>query len=377
MSTDLFYRVSVLAPAAAYDLSNDLGALTLEQREMQPDLLIVDLSDPYKVFSHALQEGMNVEVELGTAEDHSIVFRGRIYRVESDFPAQGVPKLKLQAFDHSMEMGLRKRNRAWTDQSLSDVVRAIAEKYFRKLVISLQGDPEYKGNGLRQQDETDLHFLLRLARQNGCVMFVKAGDMEDELHFVSEHEVMTAEPEVTLFYGRCDVKHSLTSFHSSADLSQIRLPRVFSGIDPETGQPVEAVTSEVREVGKTDDPFFDENLTAFRAKEPVKAAGLEQLLMAASDSRKEVRTALGEVERVATASFTTEKDLKLVASNQFSTSLRGMKGSGTSGGVKELMARTAVTLADLGGRFSGTWFLSQVRHVVNRDGYKTHFECRR
>ena len=64
MPDDLFYRVQVSAGGAEYDLSADLTSLSIEEDETRPDLLVVNLSDPYKVFGHALQEGMDVEVEL-------------------------------------------------------------------------------------------------------------------------------------------------------------------------------------------------------------------------------------------------------------------------------------------------------------------------
>jgi hypothetical protein len=103
---DLYYRVSVTAPGASYDLSDDLSSLTVEQHEGEPDSLSVEAADPYKVLSHALQEGMDVEVELGTDDDHAVVFRGRIYKVDGTFPTTQTPTLKLQAYEPSMAMGL-------------------------------------------------------------------------------------------------------------------------------------------------------------------------------------------------------------------------------------------------------------------------------
>jgi len=377
LTGDLFYRVSVFAPGAVYDLSADLSSLSIEQRETYPDLLLIHLSDPHKVLGHALQEGMGVEVELGTADDHSVIFRGRIYRVEGSFPQAGVPTLTLRAFDRSMEMGLRKRNRVWADMNLSDLVSTLAVEYFNRVSVELRGDPKLSGNGLRQKDETDLAFLLRLARQHGCVMYVKAEDDDEVLYFVAEHVVMTTESAVTLFYGRCGAKNQLVRFESSADVVDIQLPRILSGIDARSGQLIEAKSAEVEEVGTTEDPFFDENLTAFRTREPVKAAGLELLLEAAGAAHAELRQFLGGVERIQVPTFTTEEALNLAARNQFSTRLRGMRGSGTAPGQKDLLARTSVQLADVGGRFSGTWYLAEVRHELNREGYHTHFECRR
>jgi phage protein D len=320
---------------------------------------------------------MGIEVDLGTSEDHSIVFRGRVYRVDGTFPENDVPKLRLRAYDGTMAMGLRRRNRPFTDASLSDIVNEVAGAHFATIDVSVLGDPTFSGNGIRQDDETDLAFLLRLARAYGCVMYVEPGDGGDTFKFIAQRNIMTAEPQVTLYYGRCDIPHRLLTFQSSTDVSEIRLPRVLSGIDFDTGEPTEVTTAEQTEVGAAEDAYFDENLTALREREPIRAAQLEGLLGAAEATHSSLLTELGESEREPIPTFTTQAELQTRAQNQFSTSLRGMRASGTALGVKDLIARTSVGIEDVGGRFSGTWYLSLVRQIVNREGHQTQFECQR
>jgi phage protein D len=378
MPGDLFYRVKVSAAGADYDLSADLTSLSIEEDEARPALLTVNLADPYKVFGHALQEGMDVEVELGWVDDHSLVFRGRIYLVDADFPSAGVPRLTLRAHDNSMRLGLRRRTRPWTDTTLSGIVGSIADEHgFDSSGVHLVGDPTYAGNGIRQQNETDLAFVHRLADMYGAETYVAARDGLDEFVFVAQREVMTSDPEVTLYHGRCGIPNHLLSFQASADVAEIQLPRVFAGVDFDLGDALDAVKAFVDEVGTQDDPFFDENMTAFRAREPERAARLEELLGAAPAARSEVIEDLGEVDLVEAPTFVTAEDLRTLRQNQFSTSIHGMRGSGATDGNKDLRAQTNVALADVGGRFSGTWFLTQVRHMLDSAGYRTDFECRR
>lgn len=378
MSGDLYYRVSVSAGAAAYDLSHDLTTLTVDEEASRPHQLVVELSDPYKVLSHALQEGMDVEVDLGAADDHSIVFRGRIYKVDGSFPETGVPRLTLTAYDGSMRMGLRKRNRPWTDMALSALVEEIAGDYFSgSVVVNLRGDPEFTGNGIRQQDETDLAFLLRLGARYGAEMFVISGDEEDALHFESQHHIMTAEPEITLYHGRCGAPARLIQFEAGSDVGNIQLPRVFSGIDYESGEPTEATTAPVEEVGESEDTFLDENLAAFSEREPDRAAQLEALISAAEGVQESLREELGGEERIATPGFVSQADLDTQAENQFSTSIQGMRAGGTTTGNHRIRSQRSILIQDVGGRFSGTWYLTRVRHVLNQQGYQTEIECRR
>lgn len=379
MTKDLFYRVSITADTAAYDLSQDLSSFTIEEDASKPNLLTVHVSDPFKVFSHALQEGMEIEVELGTTEDHSVIFRGRIHKVQSNFPQDEVPTLRLLAHDRSMAMGLRKRNRPWTDMQLSGIVSEIAGEYFDdgNVIVGLKGDPEFKGNGIRQQDETDLAFLLRLAATYGCETFVTANDEGDALHFEAQYSIMKSEPEVTLYHGRSGVSNRLLAFEANSDVSSIQLPRVLSGIDYESGEPTEVTSTSVEEVGTTEDRFLDENLTALRERYPAKSEQLERLLSAAAPVQQRLREELGNAEREPISTFVTEDDLRVRSENQFSTSIHGMRASGSTVGNQRIRAQANIHIADVGGRFSGVWYLSQVRHVLNGQGYQTEFQCQR
>lgn len=378
MADELFYRVSIAAPGAEYDLSGDLGALTVEERASQPAKVTVEMNDPFKVFSHALQEGMTVEVDLGTAEDHAVVFQGRIYQVNATFPERGVPTLTLQAYDGTMAMGLRPRNRPFQDMSLSDVVQAVAGAYpFAVSRVEVVGDPSFPGNGIRQREETDLQFLLRLAGEYGCAMSAAPGDSGEEFEFRAERVLMEAEPDVTMYYGRCDVEHRLLSFTPGSDVGQIQLPRVRSGIDYASGEPIDASPGADDDVDDLDDPFADENLAAFSERYPDRAARLEALIAAAPAAGDALRQDLGSTVREAVPTFTTPEDLAQRLQNEFSSQRQGMEASGATPGNYQLRAQRTVGVLDVGGHFSGKWFLTQVRHTVNRSGFRTEFQCRR
>lgn len=358
-------------------MSPDLTSLSIEEEGTRPDQLSISLSDPFKVFGHALQEGMEVEVELGTVEDHSIVFRGRFYKIEGEFPQDGVPKLRLLAYDRSMRMGLRKRNRAWSEKNLSAIVTEIAGDYFNRLTVRPKGDPTFTRNGVRQLEQTDLEFLRELATRNACEQFVVADDMGDEFYFLSQYEIMNTDPEITLYHGRTGVPNRLISFQASSDVSNIQLPRVFSGVDDESGEPTETATRTVEEVASTEDVFRDENLAEFRASEPEKAARLANLITGAAATQQELLDELGEEEREPTMGFASQEDLQVRVENQFSTSIHGMRGNGATVGNHRLRAQASVRIADVGGRFSDIWYVSQVRHSVSGLGYQTEFQCQR
>lgn len=377
MPVELYYQVQVTAGGAAYDLSNDVASFTLEEQEGRPDHLTVRVPDPYKVFGHAFQEGMEVMLDLGTTDDHAVVFRGKIHQADADFPRDATPTLTIHAHDRAMQMGLRPRNRPWVDKKLSEIVTEIATAHqFKSADVRVAGDPVFSGNGIRQQDETDLAFLLRLSTDWACQMYVDPSD-GDVLRFISQKQVMEELQQVTLYYGRCGVPDRLLSFAPRSDVADIQLPRVFSGVDYATGERIEPANVEEGEPVNTEDAFRDENLAEFREREPERAQLLEAVISAAPQVRTTMLQELGTARREATPSFTTPEAIEARRQNQLSTSALGMTASGSTVGNMRLHAQTAVTLADVGGRFSGTWFLSSVRHVMDIQGYRTDFECRR
>ncbi len=378
MPVELYYQVQVTAgDDATYDLSHDLASFTLDEQEGRPDHLTLRVPDPYKVFGHAFQEGMEVMLDLGTKEDHAIVFRGRIHQADADFPRDAVPSLTIHAHDRAMRMGLRPRNRVWAGKKLSDVVKEIAKAHgFASADVQVGGDPVFTGNGIRQQDETDLAFLLRLAHDWACQMYVDPAN-GDVLRFLSQEKVMKERQQVTLYYGRCGVPDRLLSFQPRSDVADIQLPRVFSGVDYATGRPIELANAQAAGTTDTNDPFRDENLAEFRAREPERAKRLGGIISAAPKVRTDLLEELGTARREATPSFTTSAAMEARRQNQLSTSALGMRASGSTVGNMRLHAQKALRLKDVGGRFSGTWFLSQVRHVLDREGYRTEFECRR
>jgi hypothetical protein len=322
---------------------------------------------------------MQVEVDLGTVSDHSIIFRGEIYKVEGGFPDQAVPTLKLVAYDRSVKMGLKKQNRVWSNTTLEGIVKDIAKAYFNPadIKIEMKGNPSFGNNGIRQQDETDLAFLLRLASTYGCEMYVLAGGRKDQLFYKAQYCIMKSTPQVTLYYGRSGVTNRLLSFQATTDVSKIQLPRVFAGIDFEKGSKVQKTTAPVIEVGTLTDRFRDENITEYCRRYPEKAASISELISAAGVIQQDLRKQLGIAEREVTSGFVTQADLKVKSDNQFSTSIYGMQASGNASGNHRIHAQMTMDIAGVGGRFSGAWYVSQVRHVVNQEGYQTEFHCQR
>ena len=108
-----------------------------------------------------------------------------------------------------------------------------------------------------------------------------------------------------------------------------------------------------------------------------KNTEIQNLAGSVTSVQEALRERLGSVQMQPTQGFATQEDLKIRAENQFSTSLHGMRGSGVAEGNHRIQAQATIGIADVGGRFSNIWYLLEVRHILDKNGYRTEFDCQR
>lgn len=385
MSDSLYYCVKVSAdgsfPPDAYDLSRDVAAVVWEERNNDPAMLTVTVPDPYKVMGHALREGMYLQYELGTENDHAVVFCGIIYTVEADFPGAGLPVLTLKAYDGLKELGMHKYSAPRGPEApVSDVVSAIV------------ADPAYKfasttidiSAGFDVQEalmaQTDLAYLAALCHEHDCFMFVRPNPgTSGDFTFTDAATLMKQPPDVTLSYGRSGAESPMIEFHATVDADGLHVPDAVTSFEWLKGAPIAPITRTPDSPLTADDPYLDENLAAIADDDKRKAlARLIAAADAAGETIKAMRLKGGDAEASEPLGpFSSVSAMQHKAENWTSIHAFGMAGSGRTGGTPKLRASAPVQIDDVGGRFSGRWFVTEVRHSLGRDGYHTEFSCRR
>lgn len=373
MPESLFYQIILRAGPAEYDLSSDISSLTWDQNDELPDRLTLQVPDPYKVLSHALREGTHVEFAFGTDVRHPIVFRGRIYAVTARIAPSGLQTLTVRAEDRAAELGLKRfPGRTFKNEPLSAVVTKILESYeFSKKTVSVGPDP--KLDIVVQHDESDLEFLQELARTYGCTMFVSQGVGGEEINFVGLASLVALPPSFVFAHGRLGVDNTLTEFQGQVDARRAQNRVIIKGketdsepIDPKA--PPEPV-----------DPFFEENIAAIQ--DQAKVQRLKTLIQNASVAAGEVTMLKngtgGAQDQILYRSGMNADELKMLRENWISVNALGMTGDGTCAGLPDLRARAMIELNDVGGRFSGRWYVSEVVHTLGGEGFDTRFHCKR
>lgn len=382
MRDSLFYRIQLAAGAhgqAIYDLSSDVESFTWEQDDTKPDRLTLVVPDSHKVLSHVLVEGMRIEFAFGTEREHPTVFRGRIYGVDVDCKPGAPQRLTVRAEDRLAELGLKyTRKRSWGEQPLSAVVTQLLEPYkFSKLPsIDAGGNPLIKET---QIDENDLEFLTRLCEYFGCVAYIEQLPDSEVFRLVGRSILAARDPVLYLSHGRSGVSNSLSEFNGTCDPRRASVGYVFGGFDRNTGKALELLRVRPEWRGATDDPFLKENLAAIA--DPGRRKQLEAMIRATPIAGGElVMLREGEMPEQVDPHIskrTTAEELALRRDNWRSVHALGMGASGSCAGTPKLRARTIINIDDVGGRLSGHWYVTEVRHTVDHHGYSTDFSCKR
>ncbi len=106
------------------------------------------------------------------------LFDGRISAITADYPDGGPPTIGLLAEDRLQDLRMTRRTRAFADQSLADVVNAVASDHGLNAQVDLDGPTTPI---LAQVNQSDLAFLFDCARREDAIVWVDG----DTLHAAS------------------------------------------------------------------------------------------------------------------------------------------------------------------------------------------------
>ncbi len=375
MGTSIFYRVEVKAGAASLDVSPDIISLSLDQREVGPDQLSLQLEDPHAVLGHALREGSLVEVELGTGDESAILFRGKIYQTAISLPERGVATVTLTAYDGLMELGLTEVD-AVHESPLFDCVGKALGNSFHDVDYDVSKRISFQKVPCVQRRETNLHFLQRLARATGCLLFVRPGATAgaDTVCFVERAKVVKSNADITLTYGRPNAANPLLHLQAKASISGIKPPTRFVSLDEEGAKVTEDAGT--KDAMSIDDELFTEGLGALELRDARRAQAIRRLAASAAEERRSLVREVSDYVHRGLAGSAKDAEVREIASAEGGPSESGLEASGVAEGRHKLTARTTVKIENVRG-FTGTWLLTSARHVLDKQGYRTEIQCRR
>jgi phage protein D len=361
----IFYCINI----QGMDMSDLLTEIKVEESDTQADLATLQFTDSELVLQDILQEGLSIEIDMGRADAHALLFRGVITHVRPSLASEGEPKLEVEAMNSLIKLALRPKTRRW-NTTVSQIVRNIAQDNgLRPGRIEPEDDADISERQPRhQQEETDLAFLFRLAQDYGSRLYIGYEDVADTLNFVATSKLLEDAPlNQPLVFN-----DNVEDFSASADsFAAVTAPSLVI-TDPTTGEPDSVETAAVASAEGRHTP--DANRIARLTEGVARVTQMVALTAANRERPEEARQSparmLGNPSRPVTDRSGTYGDR---------TRTLGHRAEGRTTGNIWLQPRRRVRFEGQGGRWSGLWYVAEVEHQLDiaQRRYTTSFTCTR
>lgn len=354
------------------DITPWVSSVTLVEDDQQADNVSITIPDPRMIYSDGLFEGSKVEIDLGYAEanQHALMLKAIITKVDQTYPDNGVPSLTLRGEDRSITMGLVEKKAVWRNMTVSAIVQKVAKaNSFPKVQAALSPDPTVR-KPINQDGKTDLAFLQELAKTYHAKCFVELDEVGDEvLYFLPERRIVTLNrPDTLILRYRLGPSSNLISFSPSFDSSYMDRQKEVADVD-DKGKNVESQEKPPAEVVIWKPP--DAWLVQASKRD---ADALKTLYDVGVERKKELQKALTARKPSVGEVALDQSDVESRNDVSESKSL-GMTATGTTFGNIWLRAKSNVQIEGVNARFSGLWYVSSVTHKIDSGGYKTDFKC--
>jgi phage protein D len=292
-----------------------------------------------------------VKVSMGYGGDLKVMLTGNFTTMEPNFPSSGAPTLNVRGLNALHQFRTKKNTRTWKDKKISQIVKNMESEFL--IPIKTDNSAMLKEPFLKfvsQKNLYDMDFILLWARKLGYVVYVQEEDpnvpgSQRQLFFgQSESREGQGLRDVTfqLEWGKSliDFKPTLTTANQVASVTVKSWNR-------RTREPIEETVT-LEELGQINE-------------------GLQDLL--GCDSRE-----ISVVnERVDTRQEARER-AKAILKDRIKEMVIA---NGTTVGLPDLRSGKKIIIANVGSRFSGTYFVTDTNHTIGDNGYITKFKARR
>ncbi len=354
------------------DITHEITSFVFEDNEEELDVMELSITDRYLQFvdDPLFQEGNEIVARFGYVDNLSPKKVAVIKEIDYDFPDGGDPTIQLKAYDKGHKLTGRQIQRVWQKPApgilYSEIAEQIAREHGLTPVVT-----KTMGRHLRvaQGNKSDAQFLKELAAKSrdrdgkgvtGYVFYVQ----DDELHF--HPRKLYERPALILEYFT-DREGVLRSFKPSTQSQSVKgagTEAKATGVDPRRKSHVEhkannATTPDRTSLGKK--TYLVDGNTGegkFRKQESGK--------IAPSFERSE---GFHEEPRQEPAQDKAESHFK-------NAEMKQVEATATTIGIPALVAKQNIEVRGVGGKFSGTYYCTSVRHIFG-DGYSCELKLKR
>lgn len=356
------------------DVTTWVDSVSVTEDDKQADNIALSIPDPRMIYADAIFEGSLCEVDLGYAasDQHALMIRATLTKVELSYPDSGVPTLAIQGEDKSIEMGYEEKKKVHRGRTLSAIVHDVVDPYGFAGGVSfgISPDPRIGAGYVHQDGKTDLAFLQELAEKYKAKCFVELDENGSEVfYFIPERRVVKLRrPDELVLQYRLGPTSNLVSFSPTFDTTYVDRQKQIADLDAHA-KPVQSQQPPPSEVviwrldqdrlapASGDDR---QRIGTLYDRGSDKKRKQQQQLQKPRPGVGEVAQGQGDVDA---------QDLQLESRRL------GMSAQGTTTGSIWLRAKANVTIAGVSSRFNGRWYVTSVTHKVDGSGYKSDFKC--
>jgi phage protein D len=281
--------------------------------------------------SNPFDIGATLEVKLGAADDLTTksLFKGQIVSLELNF-GPGSVELLCRAFDRSHVLIRSRQAQTFQNMTSSDIVTKIVRAAGFDAECDDSGDPH---DFMQQDNETDWDFIWRLAERVGFEFVVQ----DTKAYFRKP----VADDPVTL-----DWPTTLLSFRPRVTATQQVKQVTLATQDPKTKQPISVTASSANQIAHI---------------------GVDRDTVANAFSAANVHIATEPVKSSSEGTAVAQALLDKLANGYIAA-------EGVCNGNPDVKAGVAVQVTGLGNKYSGTYRVAAVTHVLRGGStYETMF----
>lgn len=286
-----------------------------------------------------------ITISVNVADEDEEIITGYVTQLKPHIaPEENGSYLEIWGMDPSCLMSLEEKIKAWPNMSDSDIAGQVFAEYSLTPEVDDTGVIHDEAIATIMQRDTDIQFLKRLARRNGFECFVSG------VKGYFRKPVLDGDP-LPVLAAHFGAETNLINF--DAKLNSLRPTKVeMHQIDIVGKQTQDAVA----EAGE------QEQLGRDRAESLAAPNGL----VARTHVRQAVAVNQPEMENLCRAMFD-EAEWLIEASGEVESVLYGAV----------LRTRSLLPIKGVGEVFSGSYYVTHVKHSFQSDNYKQQFKARR
>ena len=361
----IFFNVKI----EGEDITDLIERIQVEETDDQADMASLAFTDSYMILSDVLQEGLSVEIDLGHQDLHAVIFRGMITNIQATFLTRGTPTVEIKATDNLIKLGFRPQTKKWWNLTVSQIVRELARSndLTPDDIEPIEDAYISELRPYQQVEETDLAFLLRLAKDYDSKLYVEHL-ATDTLNLVSTRKLIEAPLIEEDLIFNSNLEEFTVSFDSFATATTQRLVTT----DPVTGERIEINEILVEPKETLWDPSPEQVARLGQGTERIEKIWQKAKL------KQQALGSYWQIPPRSSGAASRSVNYRSGTYGDWSRKL-GQTAHGRAAGSIFLRPRRRVNVDGCGSRWSGDWYLSSVNHEVDvkQRSYFCSFSCTR